>query len=88
MSAVPLTDLAKGVSVHIDSIVPNPVFGELDSLVSRRLTDLGFSNGMPLMVIASGALGRGPYAVRLGNQSQFSLRQAEAEKILCRVMEN
>ena len=44
------------------------------------------SDGVPLMVIATGLLGRGPFAVRLGNQSQFALREPEAAKILCRVV--
>lgn len=86
MSAVPLSSLSKGTCVHIDSIRPNPVFGNLDVLVSRRLADLGFSNGMPMMVVAVGMLGKGPFAVRLGNQSQFALRAPEAEKIMCRVV--
>ncbi|QMT41355.1 FeoA family protein [Neisseria shayeganii] len=83
MPVLPLSRLPKGASVQIDAIVPNPAFGELDAVVSRRLADLGFSNGMPLTLISVGLLGKGPYAVRLGNQSQFSLRQAEAQKILC-----
>ncbi|SAY50473.1 FeoA family protein [Neisseria weaveri] len=85
MTTVPLTRLGKGVNAQIESIVPNPEFGVLDAQVGRRLADLGFSDGMPVVVIAVGPLGHGPYAVRLGNQSQFSLRQAEASKILCRV---
>ena len=68
-------------------IVPNPVFGELDPLVARRLADLGFSDGMPVQVIAVGILGRGPFAVRLGNQSQFSLRKDEAQKVMCHVVQ-
>ncbi|WP_416190964.1 FeoA family protein [Neisseria sp. CCUG12390] len=87
MAAVLLTQLAKGSRAHIDSIGDNPEFGELDSVVSRRLADLGFSPGMPLMVISTGWLGKGPYAVRLGNQSQFSLRTGEARKILCRMVD-
>ena len=46
-----------------------------------------FSSGMPLQVIAVGGFGRGPFAVRLGNQSQFSLRLEEAGKIMCRIIE-
>ena len=86
MSAIPLSKLSKGAVAHIDSIVPNPTFGALDPLVTRRLADLGFSSGMPLQVIAVGGFGRGPFAVRLGNQSQFSLRQEEAGKIMCHVI--
>lgn len=80
---IPLSQLRQNAVVHIHSIVPNPDFGELDATVTRRLSDLGFSNGMPLQVIAVGLFGRGPFAVRLGNQSHFSLRRAEASKILC-----
>lgn len=83
MSVLPLSHLHKGATVHIHAIAPNPVFGQLDHTISRRLADLGFSDGMPLMLISTGMLGRGPFAVRLGNQSQFSLREAEAAKILC-----
>ncbi|OSI19123.1 FeoA family protein [Neisseria dumasiana] len=86
MSVVPLSQLAKGTCAHIESIGENPVFGELDALVSRRLADLGFSNGMLLMVMAVGVLGKGPFAVRLGNQSQFALRAPEAAKVMCRVV--
>ena len=84
-TTLPLSRLHKGAHVHIESIAPNPIFGELDALVTRRLADLGFSDGVPLMVIATGLFGRGPFAVRLGNQSQFALREPEASKILCRV---
>ena len=87
MSAIPLSKLSKGAVAHIDSIVPNSTFGELDPLVTRRLADLGFSSGMPLQVIAVGGFGRGPFAVRLGNQSQFSLRHEEAGKIMCHVID-
>ena len=87
MSTIPLSRLKKGAVVHIDSIVSNPVFGDLDTLVTRRLADLGFSSGMPLQVIAVGGFGRGPFAVRLGNQSQFSLRLEEAGKIMCSIVE-
>ena len=87
MSVIPLSQLRKGAVAHIDSIVPNPVFGELDALVSRRLADLGFSGGMPFQVIAVGGFGRGPFAVRLGNQSQFSLRHDEAGKIMCHLVD-
>lgn len=83
---LPLSQLKKGAHAHIERIAPNPVFGDLDPMVGRRLADLGFSDGVPLMVIATGLLGRGPFAVRLGNQSQFALREPEAAKILCRVV--
>lgn len=85
MPTLPLPELPPGAPAHIEAIVANPEFGPLDASVSRRLGDLGFSAGMPITVIASGLLGRGPYAVRLGNQSQFALRAPEANKIRCRL---
>ena len=87
MSAIPLSKFSKGAVVHIDSIVPNSTFGEFDSLVTCRFADLGFSSGMSLQVIAVGGFRHGPFAVRLGNQSQFSLRQEEAGKIMCHVID-
>lgn len=87
MAVIPLSQLTKGAAAHIDSIIANPDFGEMDSMVSRRLVDLGFSDGVPLLMIAKGVLGKGPFAVRLGNQSQFALREPEAAKILCRILD-
>lgn len=78
-----LNCLPKGAVVTICEIAPNPEFGELDGLVSRRLADLGFCHGATVEIVARGIFGVGPYAVRLGNQSQFSLRRAEAQKICC-----
>ena len=83
--SVTIDRLPKNQPVRIESIVPNPAFGALDAAVTRRLADLGFSSGMGLTVIANGLLGRGPYAVRLDNLSQFALRSPEAQKILCRI---
>lgn len=85
MSLIPLSELPKKAEAKIVEIVTNQKFGALDELVGRRLTDSGFSEGMPLTVISKGLLGNGPYAVRLGNQSQFALRGAEANKVMCRV---
>ncbi|MDH2996990.1 iron transporter [Pasteurellaceae bacterium LFhippo2] len=83
MAIIPLSELEKDVSALIHTIVPSDIFGELDELVGRRLSDLGFSQGMLLTMLSTGPTGKGPYAVRLGNQSQFALREAEANKILC-----
>lgn len=83
MSVYPLSKLPKGSVAYIQQIVENPAFGEQDTLVSRRLADLGFSPNTPIKVIVKGWLGRGPYAVQLNHHTQFSLRRAEAEKILC-----
>ena len=85
MSTFPLSQLKKGCSALINEIRPTEIFGEFDSVVTRRLADLGFSDGMPIQIIGTGLFGRGPYAIRLGHHAQFSLRQAEAEKIICRL---
>lgn len=84
---VPLTDLQPEAKANIVSIAPSAEFGDIDPLVTQRLTDLGFSEGMSIMLLSRGLLKRGPYAVRLGNLSQFALRRPEAAKIMCRVEE-
>lgn len=84
---LPLTKLKKGAQAQITQIAPSAAFGEIDPLVTQRLTDLGFSEGMRITLLSNGLLGRGPYAVRLGNLSQFALRRPEAAKIMCRVEE-
>lgn len=80
----PLTQCRKGELLCVDAVVGSRVFGALDELVSRRLADLGFCAGTPLTLVATGLWGRGPFAVCLGNQSQFALRATEAAKIMCR----
>ncbi|WII90058.1 FeoA family protein [Kingella negevensis] len=87
MEKFELHKLPKNTLATIQTIAPNPEFGELDVQVSQRLTDLGFNSGTSIQIIATGIFGVEPYAVRLDNQSQFSLRRAEAKKILCSVSE-
>ena len=87
MNSFPLDTLAKGQHATILHIAPNPEFGSLDNIVTQRLNDLGFCAGTQIEIIARGIFGIGPYAVRLGNQSQFSLRRAEAQKIVCHTTE-
>lgn len=84
---LPLSKLEKGACATIVSIASSAEFGEIDPLVTQRLTDLGFSEGMSITLLSCGLLKRGPYAVRLGNLSQFALRRPEAAKIMCRVKE-
>lgn len=83
--SLPLVEL--GAKARIVSIAPSAEFGDIDPLVTQRLTDLGFSEGMSITLLSRGLLKRGPYAVRLGNLSQFALRRPEAAKIMCRVEE-
>lgn len=84
MSTFSLSDLPKGQTARIASIAPSAEFGALDAEVTRRLSDLGFSNGVSVTVVSNGLRGRGPFAVRLGRSSQFALRRAEAQKVQCR----
>ncbi len=79
---VGLHELKKGEKMVIHSIIENQHFGEMDSLVTRRLADLGFSSGMPITIISTGLFKKGPFAVRIGSNAQFSLRMAEAMKII------
>lgn len=79
----PINKLPKNQLYQINQLIPNIEFGELDNMVTQRLADLGFGAGQTVEVISKGMFGRGPFAVRLGNQSQFILRVAEARKIIC-----
>lgn len=83
MDYSPLNQLKKNQIFQIHAIVANQEFGQLDEMVMRRLKDLGFNEGQTVEIIGHGVFGIGPYAVRLGNQSQFTLRRAEAKKIIC-----
>ena len=87
MSVISIDNLGNGGKAQIIAITPSAEFGEIDPLVTQRLTDLGFSEGMSITLLSRGLLKRGPYAVRLGNLSQFALRRPEAAKIMCRVEE-
>ena len=87
LKVVSLSQVEPGAKARIVSIAPSAEFGDIDPLVTQRLTDLGFSEGMSIMLLSRGLLKRGPYAVRLGNLSQFALRRPEAAKIMCRVEE-
>ncbi len=83
MSAKPLDQLTQYERYQIQEITTNQEFGDLDAIVGQRLADLGFGAGQTVEVIGRGIFGVGPYAVRLGNQSQFTLRRAEARKVVC-----
>ena len=77
MSPTPLNQLEKGFKAIIHDIVPNASFGHLDESVGQRLIDLGFNKGVTAELIAVGILAKDPMPF-VGNQSQFSLREAEA----------
>ncbi len=84
MSLLSLSNMPKNTPLRVISLTENPAFGELDRVISRRLTDLGFLPGAELSIISKGLLGKGPFAIRLDNNAQFSLRSGEAEKIICK----
>jgi len=49
--------------------------------IARRLRELGFVNGEPVRVVASGPIGGDPLLVQIG-YTRFALRRAEAERVL------
>lgn len=80
-----LSSLKKYQSAIVSEIVANPIFGDMDELVSRRLQDLGFLPGARVKVSAKMPIGS-PIAVQIAGGSQFSLRAEEADKIKCRLI--
>ena len=76
-----LAQLGKGEHATVVSINANQAFGALDTLVTRRLWELGFLPGAQISVVGFGLLSRDPIAVKIGG-TKFALRRAEAQKIL------
>ncbi len=58
-----------------------PCADPADAELVRRLIEIGFVAGETVRVIAHGAPGREPIAVRLGGTT-FALRRFEAEHVL------
>ncbi len=77
-----LMNLAKNQTAIISEIIDNKHFGVVDTMVSRRLQDLGFLAGTKIKVIAKMPIGS-PIVIQLANGVQFSLRKEEAQKIQC-----
>ena len=80
-ASLPLPLALRHVDYEICQIVPQPDFGDRDSLVGQRLAELGFFPGCRLRVIGVGFWGGDPLAVSV-NGTKFALRRAEAAKIL------
>lgn len=63
---------------------PATVAGVRDTVsqdpVSRRLRELGFVSGEPVLVVARGLFGVGPLLVQIGS-TRFALRKGEASRI-------
>ncbi|MFM7066291.1 MAG: ferrous iron transport protein A [Gammaproteobacteria bacterium] len=70
-SARPLADLAVDVEARVTTL------SALEAPLQRRLADLGFVPGEYVRIVARGALGGEPLAVRVG-RSTFALRRHEA----------
>ncbi|MET0225511.1 MAG: FeoA family protein [Dokdonella sp.] len=72
-----LSELKKGASAVVreveDAHAADPI--------ARRLRELGFVNGEPVRVVASGPIGGDPLLVQIG-YTRFALRRAEAERVL------
>jgi ferrous iron transport protein A len=72
-----LADMEKGQTMRVAAVTA--VAGVPEETV-RRLTELGFLPGERVRIIAKGALGGEPMAVRVGTAT-FALRLAEAQCI-------
>lgn len=76
-----LDQLGKGEHAVVVAVNTSLAFGSLDTLVTRRLWELGFLPGAAISVVGFGLLNRDPIAVKIGG-TKFALRRAEALKIL------
>ncbi len=76
-----LDKLDKGEQAIVAGVSPSLAFGSLDTLVTRRLWELGFLPGAVISVVGFGLLRRDPIAIKIGG-TKFALRSAEAQKIL------
>lgn len=72
-----LADMEKGQTMRVAAVTA--VAGVPEETV-RRLTELGFLPGERVRIIAKGAIGGEPIAVRVGTAT-FALRLAEAQCI-------
>lgn len=71
-----------GLPLHAQALITGlrPARDALEHGVLLRLLEIGFLPGETVRVLARGAMGAGPIAVRLG-QVTFALRQQEASMI-------
>lgn len=70
-----LTDMEKGQVMRVTGIA---AMDGVPAETLRRLSELGFLPGEIVRIVAIGAIGREPIAVRVGT-STFALRFAEAQ---------
>lgn len=66
----PFTSAVVDQVINVDSHDP----------IARRLRELGFVNGEPVRVVASGPIGADPLLVQIGF-TRFALRRSEAQRV-------
>lgn len=71
-----LTELAP-LTVAIIDDVENAA---ADDAIAKRLRELGFVQGEPVRIVASGPIGADPLLVQIGF-TRFALRRAEAQRV-------
>ena len=80
----PLAAARKGFSGVIAEVrAPGPSGGLPAEEIERRLVEMGFVEGAPLVVVCEGPVGRDPIAVRLADRT-VALRRREAQAVLVR----
>ncbi len=77
-----LTDLPNGTHAIVERVVASSPL--VDAVVLRRLGELGFIPGEPVLLLQRGPGGREPLAVQIGD-TLFALRRVEADCIEVRV---
>ena len=72
-----LSELKKGQSAVVRQVED----AHPDDAVARRLRELGFVEGEPVRVVATGPIGRDPILVQIGF-TRFALRRPEAARVV------
>ena len=76
MSSSRLTDLPNGAHAVVSGV--SALSPEADGQMLRRLAELGFLPGEPVLLLRRGPGGREPLAVQIG-ETLFALRHVEAQ---------
>lgn len=69
------------MSPQVPSVVSDVESLGADDAIARRLRDLGFVAGEPLVIVATAPLGGDPLLVQIG-YTRFALRRSEAARVL------
>lgn len=76
-----LSQLPNGSRAIVEQVFANA--SQVEAATLRRLEEIGFIEGEPLLLLRRGPGGREPLAVQIG-ETQFALRLLEAECIRVR----